>query len=136
MINGINHITVATKDVDRSFGFYCKVLGFKPLCKWDKGAYVLVGDFWFCISYDEHALPTQDYTHIAFDVAANEFEALKNKIVASNTPIFKDNKSEGNSLYFTDPDGHKLEIHVGSWQTRIASKKQNAGNWQDVEFFV
>lgn len=31
---------------------------------------------------------------------------------------------------------NKLEIHVGSWQTRIATKKANPGNWQNVEFFV
>ncbi|MCC2644778.1 MAG: fosA, partial [Burkholderiales bacterium] len=46
------------------------------------------------------------------------------------------NYSEGESLYFLDPDGHKLEIHIGSWQSRIENKKQDPGTWQDIEFFV
>ena len=136
MITGINHITIATNDVNESFNFYRNTLGFKPLCKWDKGAYFLVGNSWFCINCDENTAPTQDYTHIAFDVIQDDFENLKSRIIASNVLIFKDNISEGDSLYFCDPDGHKLEIHVGDWQTRIATKKANPGNWQNVEFFI
>lgn len=136
MITGINHITLTSKDINRSFDFYCNILGLKPLCKWDKGAYFLVGEMWFCINYDDNTIPTQDYTHIAFDLTQDDFENIKNRIIASDAIIFKDNISEGNSLYFYDPDGHKLEIHVGSWQTRIATKKINPGNWQNVEFFV
>lgn len=136
MITGINHITIATNDVGKSFDFYANTLGFKPLCKWDKGAYFLVGNAWFCINYDENATPIQDYTHIAFDVNQNDFEKIKNRIITSGARVFKDNTSEGDSLYFCDPDGHKLEIHVGTWQTRIATKKANTGNWQNVEFFV
>lgn len=136
MITGINHITITTNDVNKSFDFYANTLGFKPLCRWDKGAYFLVGNTWFCINYDENTAPTKDYTHIAFDVTQDDYENIKSKIIASNVLIFKDNVSEGDSLYFCDPDGHKLEIHVGSWQTRIATKKHNLGNWQNVEFFV
>ena len=136
MINGINHITIATNNVANSFNFYHEILGFKPLCKWHKGAYFLAGNLWFCISYDEHASPTMDYTHIAFNVALDDFKAIKDKIIASGAKVFKDNKSEGDSLYITDPDGHKLEIHVGSWQSRIANIKQNPSNYQNIEFFV
>ncbi|MCC2624376.1 MAG: fosA [Burkholderiales bacterium] len=136
MIREINHITIATKDVSKSFDFYVNTLGFKPLCKWDKGAYLLVGNTWFCINYDETTTSTQDYTHIAFDVTQDNFETIKSKIITSNVMIFKDNISERDSLYFCDPDGHKLEIHVGNWQTRVASKKNNPGSWLNVEFFV
>ena len=108
MIRGINHITIATNNVKRSFDFYHNILGFKLLCKWQNGAYFLAGTIWFCISYDENTSETLDYTHIAFDVTADDFELMKNKIIASKTHIFKNNKSEGNSVYFTDPDGHKL----------------------------
>ncbi len=136
MIDSINHITLASKNIQQSFDFYCNILGFKPLCKWHAGAYFLVGEFWFCINYDEQALGSIDYTHIAFNVTQDDFYKIKNNITANNIRIFKNNKSEGDSLYFLDPDGHKLELHVGSWQTRIAHKKQAIGDWQNVEFFV
>ncbi|MCE3268010.1 MAG: fosA [Burkholderiales bacterium] len=136
MINGINHITLATKDVKESFKFYKDILGLKPLCKWDKGAYFLIGDMWFCLNYDEQSAPSTDYTHIAFNVKLEDFRIIKNKIISSSANIFKDNYSEGESLYFLDPDGHKLEIHIGSWQSRIESKKQDPGAWQNIEFFV
>jgi glutathione S-transferase fosA5 len=53
MLTGINHITLAVKDVDSSFAFYKDLLQLTPLCKWDKGAYFLVGEFWFCLNHDE-----------------------------------------------------------------------------------
>jgi DUF1016 N-terminal domain len=50
--------------------------------------------------------------------------------------VFKYNTSPGQSLYFLDPDDHKLEIHVGNWKSRIDAKKANPGNWKNVEWFV
>ena len=33
MISGLNHITLAVRDVDRSFGFYVGTRGAKPLAR-------------------------------------------------------------------------------------------------------
>jgi hypothetical protein len=35
--------------------------------------------------------------------------------------LWKLNTHEGASLYFLDPDGHKLDLHDGSLVTRLAS---------------
>lgn len=136
MLTGINHITLACTDIARSFAFYRDVLGFKPLVKWDQGAYFLVGDSWFCLNLDMSRKPSPCYTHYAFTVVKNDFEAMGKRIRASDAPIFKDNNSPGESLYFLDPDGHKLEIHVGDWQTRIEVKRSNPGSWKNIEWFV
>lgn len=135
-IKGINHITLACTDIERSFRFYQEVLGFKPLVKWDKGAYFLVGSSWFCLNVDSERKPNSCYTHYAFTVNSDDFEYMADKISKSGAYIFKDNSSPGKSLYFLDPDGHKLEIHVGDWQERIEAKKADTGSWNNVEWFM
>ncbi len=135
MIKNINHITLAVQDIARSFTFYQEILGLKPLCKWDKGAYFLVGEFWFCLNVDEKREKNPCYTHYAFSVDLKDFAAMAERIKRAGVIIFKNNISEGKSLYFLDPDGHKLEIHVGGWQERIDSKKRDIGNWKEVEWY-
>jgi catechol 2,3-dioxygenase-like lactoylglutathione lyase family enzyme len=145
MIKSFNHITLAVTDIDRSFAFYRDVLGLKPLVKWGSGsesggAYFLVGDSptetWFCLNVDPSRTSSTCYTHYAFSVSADEFDAMSKRILESGATVFKDNTSPGESLYFLDPDGHKLEIHVGNWQTRITAKKADSGSWKNVEWFV
>ncbi len=134
MITGINHITVSVKDIQKSFTFYKDILELKPLCLWPEGAYFLAGNFWFCLSKDTSHSPNNGYTHFAFSVDPEYFQKMKNKIKENNVPVWKKNKSEGDSIYILDPDGHKLEIHVGDWQSRLQEKKKNP--WPDTQFFI
>lgn len=122
MLQGINHITIAVSDLERSLGFYTHLLGMKPHVRWDSGAYLSLGGIWFCLSLDE-AAPARDYSHIAFDVAKESFDEVANRLRHEGVVEWKKNKSEGSSLYFLDPDGHKLEIHSGSLQSRLESLK-------------
>ena len=68
-----------------------------------------------------------DYTHYAFDVSADGFAALSAQIRAHAT-IWKDNRSEGDSLYFLDPDGHRMELHIGSLASRLDHYRANPPN--------
>jgi catechol 2,3-dioxygenase-like lactoylglutathione lyase family enzyme len=136
MIESLNHITLAVKDIDRSFKFYSEIIGLKPLVKWDKGAYFLAGDFWFCLNVDEKRKDNPCYTHYAFTVTKENFKEMSHKITNSGAYIFKENTSPGESLYFLDLDGHKLEIHAGDWKVRMHEKKADLGNWKNVEWFV
>ncbi|MBM3856803.1 MAG: glutathione transferase [Verrucomicrobia bacterium] len=138
MIHGLNHITLAVTDIERSFSFYQDLLGFKPLVKWARGAYFLIGknDLWFCLNVDEKRKPHHCYTHYAFTVSKKEFDSMKKKLLDDGVISFQENSSPGDSFYFLDPDRHKLEIHVGSAQDRLAAKKNDPGAWKDVEWFV
>lgn len=137
MISEINHLTLAVSDINRSFTFYRDTLGFKPLCRWHAGAYFMVGELWLCLSLDTGATKSirGDYTHYAFSIKQEEYQYWNEKLSAAGCTFFKENNSEGDSLYFLDPDGHKLELHVGNWQSRLLAKQQNQGSWRDVEFF-
>lgn len=135
MIRGISHITLAVKDLNESFTFYEKVLEFRPLARWDKGAYLLAGNSWVCLAFDteirKKSLP--EYTHIAFSVSKDDYQTAAGRIIRSGAIIWQENRSEGDSLYFLDPNGHKLEIHVGDWHTRLAACRKNPFN--DMIFF-
>lgn len=122
MIRGLNHITVAVSELQRSLDFYTGILGFKGEVKWDSGAYLSAGSLWLCLSCDQPS-PKLDYTHIAFDVSPDDFESFTTKVLSAGVEIWRQNKSEGKSLYILDPDGHKLEIHAGSLDSRLESIK-------------
>lgn len=136
MIGGINHVTLSTCDLERSFAFYRDVLGFRPLARWRRGAYLLAGEgTWICLTLDIHtrngALP--EYTHIAFSVAPDDFFEASHRIRRSGSSDWQEDTSEGNSVYFLDPDGHKLEIHVGDWRLRLEACRSRP--YDDMVFF-
>jgi catechol 2,3-dioxygenase-like lactoylglutathione lyase family enzyme len=136
MISGINHITLAVRDIEQSFAFYRTVLGCQPIAKWPRGAYLLAGDVWLALVVDDQARATMlpEYTHIAFSVAAAQFAALAQAIRRSDAPLWQENWTEGDSLYFCDPNGHKLEIHASDLATRLSTAR--AQPWEGLEFFV
>lgn len=136
MITGLNHLTLAISNIDTSFNFYTSILGFKPLAKWKRGVYLLAGDFWLTLSLDSNISDREisaEYTHYAFSVEPEKFEYYCQNIKRLKLKIWKDNTSEGDSLYILDPDNHKLELHVGDWQTRLEAVKQNP--YEDLIFF-
>ena len=120
-IRGLNHLTLAVTDVDRSVAFYRDLLGCTLRAIWAEGAYLEAGALWLCLSRDPAAADAVrgDYTHYAFDVDPVGFDALCAAIRAQAV-IWKENRSEGGSLYFLDPDGHRLEMHIGTLASRLA----------------
>lgn len=126
MITGINHVTLAVRDLERSFSFYTAVVGLKPVAKWARGAYLLAGDGWICLSLDAETRhgPQAEYTHLAFSVDPAAFGDCTKAIRSRDVVLWKENRSEGDSLYFLDPDGHKLEIHAGDLQSRLAALRE------------
>ncbi|KMJ45518.1 glutathione transferase [Xenorhabdus khoisanae] len=118
MLTGLNHLTLTTSNLERSLNFYINQLGFTLHVRWQNGAYLSLRELWLCLSCDE-AKPARDYTHIAFSISANDFPAFKEKILAAGIQQWKENRSEGESIYLLDPDGHQLEIHVGSLASRL-----------------
>lgn len=126
MLKGLNHLTLAVRDVPASFAFYQRSLGFKLKASWDAGAYLTIGDLWLCLSLDGKidGTPRPDYTHYAFSISQQDFLSLKSHLESEGVVCWKDNKSEGDSFYFLDPDGHKLEAHVGDLPSRLAQCRE------------
>ncbi len=136
MLTGLNHLTLSVSCLETSFNFYTQTLKCKPLARWKHGAYLLAGDLWLCLSVDVNLLSkmSSDYIHIAFTVLPVSFNYFLHNIEELNLKLWKTNTSEGDSLYILDPDNHKLELHVGDWQTRLAATKENP--YEDMIFYV
>ena len=135
MLEGLSHITFAVSDLERSLQFYVEALGFRLLAKWDRGAYLSAGDLWFCLNLEgaEKGYASEGSSHVAFSVSQENFDVICKRVIDSKAILWKVNESEGDSLYFLDPDGHKLEIHVVNAKSRMARMRNE--NWEGMEFF-
>jgi glutathione S-transferase fosA5 len=123
MISGPNHITFAVSNLDRSIEFYVGRLGLTEMVRWNEGAYLTEGDFWIALILDPaagEATNNSSYTHVAFAVPLDQFAALRDKLLAHDAEEWQVNSSPGESFYFLDPDGHKLEIHARTLADRLA----------------
>ena len=132
MLKGLNHITLAVNDINESFYFYTHILGFKAQAKWDKGAYLRLGDLFLCLSLDT-VDSSNDCSHISFNIEEGDFVLFKNRIEKYGSKIWKKNPKEVNSLYIKDPNNHKLEIQVGTLKSRLESL--NVNDFKNLKLF-
>jgi|SRR5699024_3129808 len=131
MISGLNHITYSVSDLNQSIKFYRDIMGGKLLVESERMAYFDLGGIWLALN-EEKDIPRNDiqysYTHTAFTIIGSEFEKWYEKLVENGVNILEGRKRDERdrkSLYFTDPDGHKLELHTGTLQDRIDYYKQD-----------
>jgi catechol 2,3-dioxygenase-like lactoylglutathione lyase family enzyme len=127
MLTGMNHLTLAVTDLARSLDFYTCILGFRAVAAWDTGVYLSLGELWLCLSLDvtkAQEKPT-NYTHYAFSIEQHHFHQFRQQLQVQGVREWQQNRSEGDSFYFLDPDGHRLEAHVGSLNSRLAQCRAN-----------
>ncbi len=135
MFTGLNHLTLAVADLAVSVHFYQHTLGLRLHARWTDGAYLSAGTLWLCLSLEPQrpAGAQSDYTHYALSIAQHEFAGFVARMGAAGVVPWKRNASEGASFYFQDPDGHRLEAHVGDLAQRLAACR--AAPYAQMELF-
>ncbi|MCY8405604.1 metallothiol transferase FosB [Bacillus sonorensis] len=126
MIHGLNHLLFSVSDLEASIVFYEKVFGAKWLVKAEKTAYFDLNGIWLALNEEKNIPRTEihdSYTHIAFSIKQEDVPEWEKKLTALGVNVLKGrkrHKGDKDSIYFTDPDGHKFELHTGSVLDRLA----------------
>ncbi|UDI78812.1 FosB/FosD family fosfomycin resistance bacillithiol transferase [Staphylococcus taiwanensis] len=131
MIKALNHICFSVSNLQKSISFYKDILRAKLLVEGNTTAYLDLNGIWIALNQEE-GIPREEiqysYTHIAFSIEEQEFEDWYSWLEYNKVNILKGRKrdmKDKKSLYFTDPDGHKLELHTGTLQDRLNYYKQD-----------
>ena len=133
LIDGMNHITISVKNIDRAFSFYKDVLGLKPVMKSSRNAYFCAGKAWIALNQDEAYEPSNNYAHIAFNIPEKNYHEFVKLLEEKGIKEWQQNESEGDSLYLLDDSGNKLEIHISTLEDRVRYGKAHYG--EDVQWF-
>ena len=131
-IAGLSHITLRVSSLSRSIAFYRDVLGGTLRATWKRGAYLELGPVWLCF-LEGTPSPTDDGSHLAFSVPRESFESLSRALIEVDAGRWRSDTSEGRSHYFLDPDGHRLEIHVGDLESRLLACRH--APYEDMVFY-
>jgi len=123
-VTGINHVVLHVTDLERSKRFYMDVLGFEdrniaggpPSMKAIFLRCGMQGLDLFEVPNDAHG--GQEMNHMALNVAADDLDQLVTGL--SLAGIDASERTPRNSVFISDPDGHRLEMlpHTASERTR------------------
>jgi len=112
-ITGIYEVAVRVKELTRAEPFYLEVLGLKVGIRDDTRNWLFLhaGDNGMIVlQEDKGEWPIQ---HFAFTIAESDVEAalstLRERGVAVEGPVYHE-WMPSLSLYFSDPDGHSVEL--------------------------
>lgn len=138
-ITGLNHITFAVSNLDKSIDFYRNLFGVAPLARSEKLAYFSLAGVWFALNVEEKIASEErdrTYTHIAFSMTKENQDLLMKKLdgLMIDYEIGRPrNIREGHSIYVRDYDGHLVEFHNRTLEDRISYYQEER---QDVEILL
>jgi catechol 2,3-dioxygenase-like lactoylglutathione lyase family enzyme len=119
-VEGIDHIALAVKDVERSVAWYKEVLGLERRHEDVWGSYpAMVGVGATSIALfpvegtEAKPSPGRDVLamrHFAFRTDRANFDRARRALSQRGIPLEAQHHGISESIYFHDPDGHEVEI--------------------------
>ena len=119
-LEGIDHVALGVRDIERSVKWYTEVLGLELLHEgmWD-GVPTFIGRgntgiALFPASSDAKSTPSSHrelrMLHLAFRADRENFLAAQRELEERGIKFSFEDHEISHSIYFRDPDGHHLEI--------------------------
>ena len=110
--SGIDHVVLNVRDVSRSVAFYVDVLGMKVKHQGSGYAFLRCGNQLFGLFAADGDVDMgrgEELSHLAFNVPGGTSPAIK-KALAQHGVKATGRSADPNCIYFSDPDGHRLQI--------------------------
>ena len=134
MIEGLSHITMIVRDLDRMTRFLTNIFDAREVYASGRATFsiarekfFLIGGIWIAIMEGE--LSTEKtYNHIAFKIPDEAFDIYRGRVRAFGIEVREDRTrvvGEGRSLYFYDHDNHLFELHTGTLDQRLKCYRDN-----------
>jgi catechol 2,3-dioxygenase-like lactoylglutathione lyase family enzyme len=119
-VEGIDHVALSVRNVERAAQWYIDVLGFERLYEgmWD-GVPVFIGKgttalALFPVRGNERSTPGAQteirMLHLALRASRRNFIAAQEELKGRGIKFDFQDHEISHSIYFCDPDGHQLEI--------------------------
>lgn len=129
MIEGLSHITLVVRDLDRMTDFLTSIFDAEEVYasgdatfSLSREKFFVIGGVWVAIMEGDPLL-TRTYNHIAFKIAPSDLPMYRVRLAALDVSV-REGRSrvdgEGQSLYFYDDDNHLFELHTGTLTERLA----------------
>jgi glyoxylase I family protein len=112
--NGIDHIVLHCKDVERAKKFYTEVLGMTVYREGGGQVFMHAGEQGVALFEARDRAPFtagNDLNHLALNVGAGTYETLKAELQRHGVEV-GGRPGEDRCIYFRDPDGHRLQLVV------------------------
>ena len=132
MIQGLSHVTLIVRDLDRMEQILTAVLDAMKVYDSGDNTFSVSREKFFLVGHDPDAiwiaimegesLPTQTYNHIAFKISEADYPTCLERVRALCLEVREGRprvEGEGRSIYFHDEDNHLFELHTGTLVERL-----------------
>jgi glyoxylase I family protein len=119
---GIDHLVLHVNDVSRAKKFYTDVLGMTVYRENDRQVFLHAGAQGVALfkKQGDSSLTTgNDLNHLALNVESGSYEALKADLEKHGVAV-SGRPGDDRCIYFSDPDGHRLQLIVRDVAGRTA----------------
>ncbi len=109
---GIDHVVLWVKDLPKSRKFYMDLLGMTVAHENERQCFLWCGNQQIALFAARDGAPvvgSTELNHMALKLAAGEYEEVKARLEAEGLEV-TGRPADDRCLYFSDPDGHRLQV--------------------------